>query len=108
MSESSTTRDVFAKLAGLRAAVRRLAGITGANWTACAVFGFVIITLVFDYGFWLLLWQQGGLKAAYRITLSSLCSVAVLYVAWRYLINPLRVRLTDDDLALRVERHYPE
>lgn len=106
-SNQSTT-DVFAKLRALQAGLRRITALAGANWALCAVFGFVAVTLVFDFGFWLLMWRSGGLKPAYRIAVSGLCSAGVLYVFWRYLLSPLSVRLGEEDLALRVEWHYPQ
>jgi hypothetical protein len=107
MSDSlgTQTRGVFTKLDELRRALRRITGLVGLNWTLCAVVGFVLVTLAFDYGL-----SAAGfrVRVSYRAVPAGACALAVLIVAWRYLISPLRVKLTEDDLALRVERHFPQ
>lgn len=107
MSDSlrSQTRGVFSKLDELRSALRRLTGLAGLNWVVCALVAFVLITLAFDFGL-----SAAGLRVrvTYRMTLSGVCAAAVLYIVWRFLVSPLRVPLTESDLALRVERHFPE
>jgi len=107
MSESrrNNSNGIFDKLAALRSGIRRHTALVGIGWTVCAVAGFVLLTLAFDFGFWNL---GIRLKPAYRMTASVLCSLSVLYVFWRWFVSPQRVSLSDDDLALRVERHNPD
>ena len=75
----------------------RLAG-EGVAWLVLAAVAVVFVSLGLDY----LL----RLEKALRIVVMSGALAGLAYVAWRQLIWPLQVRMSDEDLALLVEKRF--
>ncbi len=88
------------KLTVLRGRVRRLVVLYGLGWAVAAIVGTVVALGLTDY---LLRLQDPGLRV--------LCSLAIVGVAagtgYRFLYEPLCVRLRDIDLALQVQKRFP-
>ena len=88
------------KICVLRARVRRLVAVYGLCWIVAVVLGAVIVLGVADY---LIGFQDPGLRV--------ICSLLVLgafgWTCYRYLYLPLFVRLSEVDLALRLQRRFP-
>ncbi len=90
---------VRVKLRGLRRSLRvRLVGEALA-WLVVAVIAVIFITMGIDF---ILRLPERPLRAGIMIV--GLMGVA--WVVWRQLLWPLRVPMSDDDLALLVERRY--
>ena len=91
---------VTARLSGLRGAIRRLFALDGFSRLALAVGAFVVATFLLD---WSLI-----LPSEVRIVLlvAGIAGFGVLAV--KRIFYPLGVAISDDDLALFVERHFPE
>lgn len=91
---------ISARLSRIRNSIRLLFGIDGASRVLLAVGGFVAVTFLMD---WALI-----LPAYVRVVMLAAGLVLLGALVFRRLLRPLGVRVTDDDLALFVERHYPE
>src|SRR5262245_1487132 len=91
---------VTARLSRLRGAIPTLFALDGVSRLFLALAAFVVVTFLLD---WSLI-----LPAGVRVFLlvAGLAGFGVL--AWQRLFYPLGVKITDDDLALFVERHFPE
>lgn len=91
---------VTERLSRLRGAIRSLFALDGVSRLVLAMAAFVVVTFLLD---WSLI-----LPAGVRLVLlvAGLAGFGVL--AFKRIIYPLGVRITDDDLALFVERHFPE
>jgi hypothetical protein len=91
---------VTARLSRLRGAIRGLFALDGCSRLVLALVAFVIVTFLLD---WSLI-----LPAGVRLVLlvAGLAGFGVL--SFRRIFYPLGVKITDDDLALFVERHFPE
>jgi len=84
----------------LRARVRRLVAVYGLSWVVAVVVGAVIVLGLADY---LIRFQDPGLRV-----ICSMLVVGVLgWTGYRYLCLPLLARLSEVDLALRLERRFP-
>lgn len=88
------------KISVLRSRVRRLVAVHGLSWIVALVVGAVIVLGVADY---LVRFRDPGL----RVICSLLLLAAVVWTCYRYLYLPLFVRLSEVDLALRVQRRFP-
>ncbi|MFK7820074.1 MAG: hypothetical protein AB8G99_15240 [Planctomycetaceae bacterium] len=88
-------------LAELRRSLRRVAIVRGLALTFACLLGSVVLAGTID---WFLRTDETPL----RMFLSGGTCVAVLYVVWATICRPLFSRLTDLQLAQRVERAYPE
>lgn len=88
------------RIAALRTRVWFLVALHGVSWIVACVLGTVIVLGLTDY---LIRFQDPGLRA--------ICSLLVLgalgWTCYRYLYLPLFVRLSDVDLALRLQRRFP-
>lgn len=89
------------RLAELRAKVRQLLWLHGLSWLTAVLLGTLLIVGWTD---WMLHLDDAGVRLILGLTILSM----VGYVAYRRLITPLKVPLTDLDLALKVERRFPQ
>ncbi|MCL6503608.1 MAG: hypothetical protein K6T86_13070 [Pirellulales bacterium] len=88
------------RLAGLRRGARLLLLIHALSWLIVAGMGAALVLGVLDY--WIR-YTDPGMR-----WLSSLCLAAAVVYAGRYLVRAVAARLSDLELALRVERRFPE
>jgi len=91
---------VTARLSRLRGAIRTLFALDGFSRLFLAMAAFVVVTFLLD---WSLI-----LPAGVRLVLLALGLGGFGVLAFKRIFYPLGVRITDDDLALFVERHFPE
>ncbi len=98
---------------GVRAGLRRLGRalrvqlvVTGLAWVLVAVVGATLLSLLCDWGLHRLTRQSA--PATQRALVSLVALAGVGYVAWRQLGRRAFVRPDELDLALLVERHYPQ
>lgn len=89
------------RLAELRAKVRQLLWMYGVSWLVAVLLGALLIVGWIDW--WLHLDDAGV-----RLILGLGILGATGYVAYRRLITPLLVPMSDIDLALRIERRFPK
>ncbi len=89
------------RLAELRAKVRQLLWLYGMSWLTAVLLGALLIVGCTDW--WLHLDDAGV-----RLILGLGILGASGYVAYWRLISPLKVPLSDIDLALRIERRFPK
>jgi len=89
------------RLTELRRHVRRLLWVNGLAWLVAVLIGSMAVVGTAD---WLFRFSDAGV----RLILSLSIITAASYVAYRWLIKPLLVRLNDLDLALRIEQLHPE
>lgn len=85
----------------LRARVRRLVVVYGLSWIVAAVTGAVVVLGLTDY---LIRFQDPGL----RVICSLLVFGVLGWTGYRCLYLPLFVRLGEVDLALRLQRRFPD
>ncbi|NQT11422.1 MAG: hypothetical protein HQ582_01650 [Planctomycetes bacterium] len=85
----------------LRSRVRRLVTLYGASWIVAAVVAALVVLGLADY---LLRFQDRGIRV--------ICSLAVLgvlgWTCYRYWFLGLRARLSDVEMARRLQRRFPE
>lgn len=98
---SDTMRPVFVKLAEIRRKVRTLYALHGVGM----VFGAASLAAAISFA---LDWTIRELPFPVRLVILALCIGTIGYVAWRYLLYPLRRPITDDDIAICIERAFPE
>jgi hypothetical protein len=84
----------------LRGAIRRLFILDGLSRIFLAMTAFVVVTFLLD---WSLI-----LPAGVRLFLLTAGAVGFGVLAFKRIFYPLGVKISDDDLALFVERHFPE
>ncbi|MDB5386645.1 MAG: hypothetical protein JWM11_2291, partial [Planctomycetaceae bacterium] len=89
------------RLAELRAKVRQLLWLHGLSWLTAVLLGTLLLVGWTD---WMLHLDDAGV----RLILGLSIATTVGYVAYRRLIAPLQVPLTDLDLALKIERRFPQ
>jgi hypothetical protein len=100
LSLSERLTPVAQRLSRLRGSIRRLYALDGLSRLVLAFFAFVVVTFMAD---WALL-----LPAAVRLVL-LVGGVGVFgWILVKRVLYPLGVRISDDDLALFVEREFPE
>lgn len=98
MTEVLVQPVVHGKLASLRRGLRARLAAEGAAWLALAAAAAVLLTLGID---WLL-----RLERPQRVGMAAIVLAALAWVVWRQLIRPLRARMSDEALALLVERRH--
>lgn len=91
---------LLSRLGRVRGTIRSLFLLDGASRTALALSIFVAASFALD---WLFILPPG---ARLVILFAGLAGVA--WIVARRLVYPMGVPITDDDLAVFVERHYPE
>jgi hypothetical protein len=91
---------VTARLSRLRGAIRRLFALDGLARLSLALSAFIVVTFLLDWSLILPPYVRVALL------LAGLAGFAVL--GYKRVVYPLGVRISDDDLALFVERHFPE
>ncbi len=89
-----------ARLGRLRGAIRALFALDGLSRLVLAAAAFVAVTFAID---WTLL-----LPAEVRLVMLAGGLALAGWILLRKVLRPLGVRVSDDDLAVFVERHYPE
>jgi hypothetical protein len=98
--EDLVTGRVRRKLAALkRALCAHLVG-RGLAWVVMALVAAVFLTLGID--------RALDMDRAQRALIVGLSLVGIAYVLWRFLLRPLRVPMDEEELALVLERHYPQ
>jgi len=99
-STRSLEPQLLSRLAAVRGRIRRLSLLRGLGlWLA-------VTALVFIGSFYLD--RLLNPPHAMRLLVGPLVGVSLAVAFWWWIVRPLRVRLTDDDAALAVERVYPE
>jgi hypothetical protein len=91
---------VTERLSRLRGAIRRLFALDGLSRLVLAMAAFVVVTFLLD---WSLLLPSGV-----RLVLLAAGLAGFGVLAFKRIFYPLGVKISDDDLALFVERHFPE
>ncbi len=89
------------RLAELRAKVRQLLWLYGLSWLVAVLLGALLVVGCVD---WLLHLDDAGVRLILGLGILG----GVGYVAYKRLITPLKVPMTDIDLALRIERRFPK
>ncbi len=88
----------------LRAVAQRLRGyvlLEGIAWAIGFLFAAVAIQFTLDYG-------TRGLQWSMRATLLALILGGAVWILWRHVISPLRVRVGLAETANLIERRFPE
>lgn len=94
-------QKLFERLAELRSRLKYVLWVHGVCWLVVVFFLTALLAGSLDW-----LWHLDDSGVRFVLTLAIVGSSG--YVAWRYLWRPLTVRLTDVDLAARIERRHPE
>jgi hypothetical protein len=97
---SDRLAPVISHLARLRGSLRRLFALDGLSRIGVAAVAFVLITFLADWSF--------ALPVQVRLTLLMGGLVLLGWLVARRILAPLGARISDDDLAVLVERSYPE
>ncbi len=98
--QTASLQSIESRLDTIRVAIKRLFLLDGVARLFVAVAVFVVATFVLDYTFIL----PRGVRLVFLF--AGLASFA--WLAARRIAYPMAVRISDDDLALFVERHYPD
>jgi len=93
--------QLFARLQALRQRVRQLLWMHGACWLVGSFLATAFVCGLLD---WLFRIEDTGI----RCVMTLLVVVLTGFAGWRFLVVPLLTRLSDLDLALRIERRFPE
>jgi hypothetical protein len=91
---------VAARLGAIRGSIKRLYALDGLARLLLALSAFVVVSFLAD---WALV-----LPSPVRLVLLAGAAAIAGWIFLGRVARPLGVRITDDDLALFVERHYPE
>jgi hypothetical protein len=91
---------LFDRLNQLRARVRYVVGVYGVCWFIVVFFLTALVAGGLD---WLWHIDDSGVRFLFLLGVVG----SSLYVAWRYLYRPLAARLTDVELAARIEQQNP-
>ena len=94
-----TPRELEARIAALRAAVRRLLALHGLSRVIALIVPLVVLAGLAD---WLL-----HLDPVIRATLLVVVAGATAWLSYRYVLRPLFIRFADLDIALRIEQRWP-
>lgn len=91
---------VTRRLSAIRGSIRRLFALDGLSRLALTIGAFICLTFALDWLFWL----PRGVRIFFLVA-----GLAVIgWILVRRLFYPLSRRISDDDLALFVERTYPQ
>jgi hypothetical protein len=102
---ASGIHDLTERLAALRGAVRRLYALNGVSRLLLVAAAAAGTTFLLDWTVYHFLNEE--LPRGVRLTLLAVSAAAVVWSLGRHLLYPLRRPLTDDDLALCIERQFP-
>ncbi len=102
---SRPVSDLTRRLAVLRGAVRRLYALDGASRLLLVTTVAAFVTFLLDWSVYHFLSEE--LPRGARLVLLTAAGGALLWSAARHLLYPLRRPITDDDLALCIERRFP-
>jgi len=91
---------VTRRLSRLRGSIRRLFALDGLARLGLAMSAFVVVTFLLD---WSLILPSG---VRLFLLIAGVAGFGV--IAFKRILYPLGVKISDDDLALFVERHFPE
>ncbi|MBI2921791.1 MAG: hypothetical protein HYY18_11965 [Planctomycetes bacterium] len=92
---------IVGKIDVIRRRVRSLILVDGFSRALLLAFACAVLTFLIDYFV-----PKVPLQVRFTLLVVSLGSVA--WAIWRYVAYPLGVRITDDDIALCVEKQYPD
>lgn len=93
-------QSVLERLAQTRRQVRRIVWIHGACWLIACGVAIIALAGLTDWVFHV----SAGMRVLFLLMLASLTG----FVAYRWLFRPLRAKLTDLELAQRLEKLHPE
>lgn len=88
------------RLASMRRRLRRFVLVHGLSLLCVTVLGLSLVAALLDWS-----WRIDD--SGIRLILALAVITAASCVAWKYLYLPLRTRLSDVDLAMRIEDRYP-
>src|ERR1041384_840506 len=91
---------VAERLGRLRGSIKRLFALDGLSRLILALFAFAAVTFIADWGL--------DLPVPIRIIFSLGGLLLAAWILFKRVLTPLSVRISDDDLAIFVERNYPE
>ncbi|MDQ7780436.1 MAG: hypothetical protein RDV41_12135 [Planctomycetota bacterium] len=100
-STASTFAPLLTRFGEVRSKVRLLFALHGAGMVLGVACIAAAVSLLID-------WSIIDLPVPVRLVILLLCASAVGYTAMRYLVYPLRRRISDDDIAVCIERAYPD
>src|SRR5688500_7743097 len=92
---------IVGKIDAVRRRVKRLVLIDGLSRTMLVAFACAVAMFLIDY-------FLPKVPFEVRLTLLGASVATVAWAVWRFIVYPLGVRLTDDDIALCVEKQYPD
>lgn len=94
----STTLD--RRLTDIRRRLRQVLVTYGMSWLAAVILGSIVSVCVAD---WMVHFDDPVVRLIFLLAIAA----GAVYIARRYLLGPLKVNLSDTDLALRIEDRYP-
>ncbi|MFA5793709.1 MAG: DUF4175 family protein [Candidatus Brocadiia bacterium] len=89
------------RLAGVRARIRMLFLADGLSRIVIYAAAFAALTFAID-------WSMPELPPAVRLVFLGAGAVGLFWLAYRYVIYPLRTTISDDSLVIYLERKYPQ
>jgi len=92
---------LLARISDLRQRIRRVLWVYGLSWVLVVVLGAAACVGLID---WLLHLNDAGIRLILALSILS----GGAWVAWRCLARPLFTQLTDVEIALQIERRFPE
>lgn len=94
------TDSVLGRLAAIRQRVRQVVWTSGLARLVLVTLGAVVPACLADYWFHL---DDSGVRLLVLLAIAG----AAGWTVWRWLVTPLSARLTDLDVAMRIEERYP-
>ncbi|NQT86551.1 hypothetical protein HQ560_07295, partial [bacterium] len=94
------TNDLHRRLAALRGRLRRLILVAGVSRVVLVLLAALAAALLLDW--------SSRLETPGRVILLAVTVAMVVHTLWCHLLVPLRLRLGQDEMALLVERRFPE
>ncbi len=94
-------QPVLVRLAEIRRRARNLFALYGIGMVMGAACLAAVLSFALD-------WTIRELPFPVRLVILALCVLVVGYVVVRYLAYPLRRPISDDDIAICIERNFPE
>lgn len=88
------------RLLYLRNRLRQMTWLYGLSWLVAVVFGATLVAGLLDFSLRI---EDAGLRFLFALAIV----LSGGWIAWRLLIRPLRRKITDVDIALRIEKRYP-